>query len=144
MDTAVYIISYQFETCLEMLPMNILFYGSIHINSLRCVSFLSYHKALLSNTYMVYCEQNMPIFVSETPFRFLTWLRITECGKRREYFSDVQRPVRMVSYLHLSPSKGFYMRKCVYYRFMLRFCCMLPRDVAVKKTTKREAKRNGK
>ena len=47
----------------------------------KCVSFLSYHKALLWSTCMVYSEQNMPIFVSETPFRFLTWLGITQCGK---------------------------------------------------------------
>jgi len=78
-----------------------------------------YHKALLSSTCVVYSKQNMPIFLSETPFRFLTWLRITEYGKLYEYFSDVQRLVRVVSYLHLSPGKGFYMRKCVYYRVMI-------------------------
>ena len=104
MDTAVSIISYQFETCLEMLAMNIIFYGvTIYIYLLCCVSFLSYHKTLLSNTCMVYSEQNMHIFVSEKPCRFLTWLRITECGKLHEYFRDVQRMVRLVSYLHLSP-----------------------------------------
>jgi hypothetical protein len=32
---------------------------------------------------------------------------------------NVQRLVRVVSYLHLSPGKGFYMRKCVYNRFMI-------------------------
>lgn len=109
-----YIISYQFETCLEMFAMNIIFCGvAIHIYSLCCVSFLSYHKALLSNTCMVYSEQNMPIFLSETPFR------VPECGKLHEYFSVVQRLVRVVSYLHLSPGKSFSMRKCGYYRLMI-------------------------
>jgi hypothetical protein len=149
MDTAVYIISYQFETCLEILPMNIIFYGvTIHIYSLRCVSFLSYHKALLSNTCMVYSEHKTPIFVSESPFRFLTWLRITECGKLHEYFSDVQGLVRVLSYLHLSPGKGFYARKCVYYRFMIAIPKILlhitKRCCSQKKKTKREANRNGK
>jgi len=45
----------------------------------------------------------VPIFISEAPFRFLTWLRITECGKSCECSRDVQRMVRLVSYLHLSP-----------------------------------------
>ena len=126
MGTAVYVISYQFETCLEMLPVNIIFYGvTTHICSLRYVSFLSYHKALLSNTCMVYSEQNMLIFISETLFRFLTWLRITACGKLHECFIDVQRLVKVVSYLRLSPGKGFYVRKCVYYRFMIEITQIL-------------------
>jgi hypothetical protein len=102
---------------------------------------------------MVFCEQNMPIFVSETPFRFLTWLRIAECGKRHEYFSDVQRLVRVVRYLHLSPGKGFYMRKCVYYRFVIEIqktllhvterCCS-KKEKKRERAREREAKRNGK
>jgi hypothetical protein len=39
-----------------------------------------------------------------------------EGGKLHEYFSDVQRLVTVVSYLPVTPGKGFYMRKCVYYR----------------------------
>jgi len=96
---------------------------------------------------MVYSEQNMPIFISETPFRFLTWLRITKCAKLHEYFSDVQMLVRVVSYLHLTPGKGFYMRKCVYYRFMTEIQKILLRVTkrcCSQKTTKREAKGNGK
>jgi hypothetical protein len=142
MDTTVYIISYQFATCLEILPMNIIFYGvTVNIYSLCCISHTTKHCCQTHVWYSL--NKTCLIFLSETPFRFLTWLRIMECGKLHLYFSDVQRLVTVVSYLHLSPGKGFYRRKRMYYRFKIAIQKILL-HITKQKTTRREEKRNGK
>jgi hypothetical protein len=98
--------------------MNIIFYGvTINMYSLHCISHTTKHYFQTHVWYTLY--QNMSTFLSETPFRFPTWLRIMEFGKLLVYFSEVQRLVTLVSYLHLFPGEGLHMGKCMYYRFMI-------------------------
>lgn len=111
---------------------------------LHCIRSVLYYKTLVSNTCMVYSEQTMVIFLSEICFRFLTWLGMMLGGKPHEYVGDVQRLVTVVSYLYLSPGKGSYNTKCVYFRFMIEIQNILPHITKRRQRQKNKKERNKK